>query len=297
MAYPLRSIRTTLLFITLTLFISACGGGSSENTNKTPVKPSTSKFSYVKMHYDLLNNQAMIWGESDAINHIQLTHPSPQGSSTLRITNSDNLIEKQLIVYLGIDNNYYVAQIKAIKSLTEISLYKPIEAPINAGINAWDFYQNGSHADTYGFKAIADFAMKSLKFNNKTTGTHLLLGDSWFDEGSIHNRLIQKMPNASIINQGIGGNTTQDLLNRFDNDVTPNAPDYVWIISGTNDYWQGVSTAQFKANLKTLINKSKEIGAKVIIIDSSVGEGIAPSTGIKNQFQSEEYVRVTKELL
>jgi hypothetical protein len=296
MAYFQKQINITF-FILFTVFLSACGGGGSGVANVNPIQPSTKNFSHVEMHYKLLNNQAMIWGESDVINHIQLTQSATKGSTTLHINNSANLIAKQLIAYLGSDGNYYVGQIKTIHNVGEIELFLPIKSAINSGINAWDFYQNGSHADTYGFKAIADFAIDSLNFGTTTTGTHLLLGDSWFNEGSIHNRLILKLPNAVIINKGIGGDTTQDLLNRFDTAVTPNAPDYIWILSGTNDYWKGVSTAHYKANLKTLITKSKAMGAKVIIIDSSVGEGTQLTTGIKNQFKSEEYVRVTKELL
>ena len=174
-------------------------------------------------------------------------------------------------------------------------MFKPIKASISAGNNVWDFYGNASHANSFGFKAIADFAIKSLNLGSTTQGIHLLFGDSWFEDGNIHNRLIEKLPEATIINRGIGGNTTQDLVNRFDTDVTPYAPDYVWILSGTNDYWGGISTTQYKENLNTLINKSKAIGAKVIIIDSSVGEGIG-ATNIENQFQSEEYVKAVNEL-
>jgi len=69
----------------------------------------------------------------------------------------------------------------------------------------------------------------------------------------------------------------------------------VWIISGTNDYWKGVTTAKFKSNVNTLLEKSKAIGAKVILIDSSVGESVGP-TGIANKLQSEEYVNAVLEL-
>jgi hypothetical protein len=261
------------------------------------------RFSHVEMHYKLLSNQNMIWGELGSLppydsltRTIQLTSFVNSNSKILNIQTSAGLFKNQLIVYHATDNNYYVGQIKNIPSNTQIELTKAVQKTINAGLNAWDFYGNASHANEYGFRAIADFSVTSVNFDENTTGKHLLLGDSWFDEGSIYNRLVQKLSNATIINKGIGGNTTQDLINRFDSDVTPNTPDYVWIISGTNDYWKGVTTAQFKTNLNTLINKSKAINAKVIIIDSSVGESTGP-TGIENKFQSEEYVRVTKELL
>jgi len=285
---------TALIIFSLSL--TACGGGGSVNQ-----PPASARFSHVKMHYGLLHNQAMIFGEVGSLPpynsltlNLPVIHSSLKGSTTLHLSSTSKLFVKQLITYLGNDGIYYVGQVKVIHNIEEIGLYEPLKAAVSIGNNAWDFYGNGSHANEFGFKAIADFSIKSLGFGSSTTGNHVLLGDSWFDEGSIHNRLIQKLPNASIINQGVGGDTTQDLLDRFDSDVTPNNPDYVWILSGTNDYWQGISTTQYKANLNTLINKSKAIGAKVIIIDSSVGEGTGPLG--PNQQQSEEYANAVLEL-
>ncbi len=290
--------KVTALII-FSLALTACGGGGSKSINQPPA---SARFLHVKMHYGLLHNQAMIFGEvgsqppyNSITLNLPIIHSSPKGSNTLHVSNTSQLLVKQLITYLGDDGIYYVGQIKVIHNIEDIGLYEPLKATVSIGSHAWDFYGNGSHANKFGFKAIADFSIKSLGCGSSTTGNHVLLGDSWFDEGSIHNRLIHKLPNASIINQGIGGNTTQDLLDRFDSDVTPNNPDYVWILSGTNDYWQGVSTTQYKANLDTLINKSKAIGAKVIIIDSSVGEGTLAGH-IPNQQQSEEYADAVPEL-
>ena len=284
--------------IIFSLALTACGGGGSKSVNQPPA---SARFSHVKMHYGLLHNQAMIFGEVGSLppyNSITLNlpviHSSPKGSTTLHVSNTSELLVKQLITYLGDDGIYYVGQIKVIHNIEEIGLYEPLKATVSIGNNAWDFYGNGSHANEFGFKAIADFSIKSLGFGSSTTGNHVLFGDSWFDESSIHNRLIQKLPNATIINQGEGGNTTRDLLRRFDSYVTSNNPDYVWIISGTNDYWKGVPTAEFKSNLNRLIIKSKAIGAKVIIIDSSVGEGTGPLGS--NQQQSEEYANAVLEL-
>lgn len=302
MLQPFRALKIVIVTVTC-VFLIACGGGKSNSVIPTPQEPAkTKRFSHVKMHYDLLKNQSMIFGELGSLppytsltRHITTTSHTSKGSTSLHIQDNSVLFEKQLIVYLSEDGIYHVAQIKKLNNSGEISLFQPIKNSIAKGNNVWDFYGNASHANSYGFKAIADFAIKSLNFGPTTEGNHLLFGDSWFDEGSIHNRLIQKLPLATIINRGIGGNTTQDLIKRFDTDVTPYAPNYIWIISGTNDYWGGISTAQYKENLNILINKSKAIGAKVIIIDSSVGEGIG-ATNIQNQLQSEEYVKAVNEL-
>lgn len=268
---------------------------------KVTVTGST-RFSHVQMHYGLLNNQAMIWGEigsappyTSAIRNIILSNVAAKGDSQLKIQNNAGLVKNQLITYLATNGEYYVGQVKKLINTDTIELVKPLEAAIASGNKAWNFYGNPSHPNKYGYRAIADFTIRSFNLGTNTQGKHLLLGDSWFDNDHFSAHISQKLPNATIINKGIGGHTTQDLLNRFDADVTPSSPDYVWIISGTNDYWKGITTTQFKSNLNTLLNKSKAIGAKVILIDSSVGESVGP-TGIDNKLQSEEYANAVLEL-
>ncbi len=262
--------------------------------------PIVKKFSHVKMHNELLNNQSIVWGErgshSDAVQSLNIRAQASKGSSVLKVTSTDELLVNQLLVYQATNGNYYIAQIRSMPDSRTINLVEPLEEAVTTGAKAWNFYANTSHPNRYGYRAIADFIVKSQNMGANTTGRHVLLGDSWFDQPNhLEARLNQKLPSATIINQGIGGNTTQDLVDRFDNDVTPNSPDTVWILAGTNDYWQGVTAAQYKSNLQTLIDKSKAIGAEVIIIDSSVGAGTG-ATGIDNHQQSDEYVNALIEL-
>jgi len=270
----------------------------------TVTQNSTPSFSHVPMHYNLLKNQAIIWGEvgsqppySEAIQNIRLTSSASKGDTSLGVANNSGLMVGQLIVYLATDGDFYVTKIHSLSGHHTINLVEPLEAPVTNGTKAWNFYADPSHPNRYGYRAIADFSFRNLNMGINTSGRHVLLGDSWFDNDGIStSRFIQKLPNATIFNEGTGGNTCQDLINRFDYDVTPYSPDYVWIICGTNDYWQGVSTSDYKSNLETLINKIKAIGAEAIIIDSSVGSGVGAS-GVPNFQQSEEYANAVIQLL
>lgn len=100
---------------------------------------------------------------------------------------------------------------------------------------------------------------------------HVLLGDSWFAQSGVFERLQQRFPLANIVNKGIGGNTAVQLLNRFDSDVTPEKPDIVWVMVGTNDYYQSVSNDLFNYYVNQIISKCAEIGAHVMFFNSSVG--------------------------
>lgn len=125
---------------------------------------------------------------------------------------------------------------------------------------------------------------------NLTACKHVLLGDSWFAQNGIFARLQERLPSATIVNKGVGGNTAVQLLNRFDTDVTPEKPDVVWIMVGTNDYYQSVSNDLFNFYVNQLAVKCAEIGAHLMIFNASVGS--APF-GVELFNRSKQLVNLT----
>lgn len=126
--------------------------------------------------------------------------------------------------------------------------------------------------------ASAQFAVSRIEFvkitsttNSINKGTHVLLGDSWFSLPGVAERLRERLPNATIINKGVGGEKASDLWQRFDTDVTPYNPDRVWVMAGTNDVAANVPPATFYMNIGILSYKIKEIGAAGIFFNGSVG--------------------------
>lgn len=119
------------------------------------------------------------------------------------------------------------------------------------------------------------------KIIDKTAGKIVCLGDSWFsgDTGSTPEResictqLALELPDATIINSGVGGNKVNDMLARFDTDVAPYAPDYVVINTGTNESYSPLSAIfdptainDFLDVYRRLINRISAIGARPIVI-------------------------------
>ncbi|MBL4941131.1 MAG: SGNH/GDSL hydrolase family protein [Colwellia sp.] len=96
-------------------------------------------------------------------------------------------------------------------------------------------------------------------------GVHVFFGDSWFNQIGIKERVGAMLPSATIINEAISGNNSANLLARFDSDVPPNKPDYVWLNCSTNDLVGSVTSATFNANMKGIIRKIKAIGATPIV--------------------------------
>ena len=78
--------------------------------------------------------------------------------------------------------------------------------------------------------------------------------------------------NIKVFNEGIGGNKTEDLINRFDGDVKSKNPDIVFLLIGINDIWH-LYDANTTPNIdeiinriNIIINKTKEINSEIVLI-------------------------------
>jgi lysophospholipase L1-like esterase len=71
-----------------------------------------------------------------------------------------------------------------------------------------------------------------------------------------------------VINAGIGGNNTTDLLNRVDQDCLAKQPELTVLMVGTNDMnsVKYLPIAQYENNLSTLVKKIKSSGSKVLLM-------------------------------
>ncbi|MDS9592843.1 GDSL-type esterase/lipase family protein [Pseudomonas sp. HTZ1] len=130
---------------------------------------------------------------------------------------------------------------------------------------------------------------------NLDRGVHVLLGDSWFAQPGIAQRLVDRLPNATIINKGVGGNTAENLWLRFDTDVRPYNPDFVWVMCGTNDVATGVSPELFYTGMGITSQYIGTTGATGIFFNCSVGAPNHPDYGdlltpSRNYVINEDYI-------
>ena len=229
-------------------------------------------FDLIPMHYGLLNGEPLTKNENKEITSFTLESEANKGATQLLLSGNHNLHPSELIVYQSVSGTYYVSQVKEV-SANNISLMKPLEENINAGVNLWNFYSDSSHPNVYGFKALGDYALERLKTENLSNKTHAFIGDSWFDNDTLVPYLASKLNATTIINKSFGGRRAVDVLDAFDIDFPPSAtvkPDYVWIILGTNDYWDETSRETYIDNMKKIIQKVNDLGAKAIVFTSSV---------------------------
>lgn len=247
--------------------------------NPSDVQLLENRFERVDMHVDILHRSNFVpsveWGNTVAgggtgLAEVSVLSGGAYGSSQLSLQSINGFGVDQLIVYQGDNNQYYTAVISSTSGST-VGLGVPLKATLSSPQKIWSFYSDPDHPNEYGYKAIADYAHRNLFNLNK--GKHVFLGDSWFDSPHyLSDRLASKLPNATIINAGIGGNTAQDLLDRFDSAVASEKPDVVWVMTGTNDYQQGVTKETYIGNVQKIIRRINDSGARAIVFNSSVGK-------------------------
>lgn len=106
-----------------------------------------------------------------------------------------------------------------------------------------------------------------------------------------------------ITNSGVSGNTSRDLLNRFDRDVVELNPDWVSICIGINDVWRQFDSPaildaqimpdEYENNLEEMILKIKNKVKGVFILSPYIME---PNTHDMMRKRMDEYVAISKKL-
>ncbi len=121
----------------------------------------------------------------------------------------------------------------------------------------------------------------------------------------IENMLVAWYPevNVRVVNSGISGNTSRDLLQRFERDVTSLAPQWVSICIGINDVWRQfdsphmadrhILTAEYEQNVEKMILQAKMCSKGVFVLSPYY---IEPLKQDAMRSQMDNYVVICKQL-
>ena len=109
--------------------------------------------------------------------------------------------------------------------------------------------------------------------------------------------------NLRITNSGISGNTSRDLLTRFDRDVVELNPDWVSICIGINDVWRqfdtpgqldwAVSPEDYEKNIEEMILRIKDKVKGIFILSPYI---IEPNREDMMRKRMDEYVAICAKL-
>ena len=106
-----------------------------------------------------------------------------------------------------------------------------------------------------------------------------------------------------VTNSGISGNTSRDLLARFDRDVVELHPDWVSICIGINDVWRQfdcpampeiqVTPEEYTANVEAMILKVKDSVKGIFLLSPYLIEPLAED---RMRQRMDEYVAICRHL-
>lgn len=109
--------------------------------------------------------------------------------------------------------------------------------------------------------------------------------------------------NIRVINKGVSGNTTRDLVKRYEADVAAYRPENLLILIGINDVWRQFDTPlmteeactpeEYEANLEFIINSSKEFVKNLILVTPYYME---PNKEDRMRKRMDEYGAIVKKL-
>lgn len=142
-------------------------------------------------------------------------------------------------------------------------------------------------------------------------GSQTPVGEGLFD--SVGNGYVREVENllsacypevrVRVTNSGIGGNTSRDLLARFDRDVVNLKPDWVSICIGINDVWRQFDTPampdkwvlpeEYEQNVETMIEKVKGTVKGIFILSPYY---IEPNAEDAMRRRMDEYVAICRRL-
>ncbi|MCL5128532.1 MULTISPECIES: GDSL-type esterase/lipase family protein [unclassified Algibacter] len=80
-----------------------------------------------------------------------------------------------------------------------------------------------------------------------------------------------------VINAGVGGNATTNILKRLEKDVLNEKPDLVILMVGTNDMLNSkkmISYKTYRKNMKVLVDKIKKSGSDVLLMSSPPADSV-----------------------
>ncbi len=256
-------------------------------------------FKLIPIHYQLLNGEPHTWQENRGLTPFNLAQNANRGDTTITLSGNSNLHESELVAYISTSGSYHVAQV-ASREGNLITFTQGLKANIAAGIHLWNFYQDSSHPNAAGYRALADFSISQLDARLLNNKSHAFIGDSWLDNDVFENRIRNTINVTQSINKAVGGARSIDTLNTFDDDFPANqtAPDFFWVALGTNDYWNHISSQDYIINMTKIIEKINALGATAIILNSSVGPDVYdPSLGGQSAFHKELSHRYADGLL
>lgn len=97
----------------------------------------------------------------------------------------------------------------------------------------------------------------------------------------LERELAQRFPMSTVrvLNKGVGGELASDMVKRLERDAIDQRPTLVIWQTGTNDANRGISRADFLAELRQGVERLRQAGVDVLVIDPQYTPRVADNGG------------------
>ncbi len=99
-------------------------------------------------------------------------------------------------------------------------------------------------------------------------GDSLVMGVGDEEQSGGFVSILREWTDLDFINEGVSGDTTEDVLNRINQDVIRYNPDIAIILVGGNDFFQNVPESETRNNLLEIVETLQERNISVILLGS-----------------------------
>lgn len=122
--------------------------------------------------------------------------------------------------------------------------------------------------------------------------TQASLGADWV--GALRERL--GPAGFEFVNAGVNGNTSEDLLTRFESDVLACEPDAVVLLIGTNDVRDGVPIDAYAAHVSSMLERLSDAGVRTAVLSlPPLGEDLDSDTNRRLRAFNDVIARAARE--
>ena len=154
-----------------------------------------------------------------------------------------------------------------------------------------EIYQTNSRPTNTYFSTSYRLRTNQFEILPNTENDIILLGDSLTHQGE----WVELLGNAKVRNRGIGGDTTDGVLNRLDEVVT-GKPRQIFLLIGTNDFWFEKKTVpELISNYQLILEKIQESSPQTEVVIQSLLP-VNNSQFNRNKVDNQQIIALNKEL-
>lgn len=189
------------------------------------------------------------------------------GSNIIQLDDVTNLSAGVVLVCnVGTENQQLITVISI--SSKNVTISPILTSIVPNGSIVSPIWVNASHLTSAGLSAWGYWFANAKDENNNfilqgPSPKITLFGDSWIsqDPSVLSNIIKGRLPNAVVLNIGVGGDKSIDMIDRFEVDVPIDSDYVVFNEPGVNDIYGQTTLEAITSNLETLVKKIRNIGA------------------------------------